>query len=126
MLKTGESDLTSLDMKVHLLVNVQPEMLEALPSPRVLVTHRHFHDLPSDFIMKRRKLVLVARDPRDVCVSLYHFILAASKSGGYSGTFDGFLSLFLQGKGMLAWALCLSLFLSLSVCLSLLRARARG
>ena len=34
-----------------------------MPSPRVLATHRHFHDLPIDFIINKRKLVVVLRDP---------------------------------------------------------------
>ena len=102
MLKTGDTDLTTLDMKTHILLNVEPETLEALPSPRVLATHRQFQDLPSDFIIKKRKLVLIIRDPRDVCVSLYNFTLSAQKTGKYAGTFDGYLTLFLQGKGNVA------------------------
>ena len=105
MLKTGDTDLTMLDMKAHMFLNVEPETLEALPSPRVLATHRQFHDLPSDFIINRRKLVLVVRDPRDVCVSMYNFTMSAQKTAQYAGTFDGFLTLFLQGKGNLARAI---------------------
>ena len=99
MLKTGESELTSLDMKAHMFLNVQPEDLEALPSPRVLASHRQFHDLPSDFIIKKCPLVLVIRDPRDVCVSLYNLVTSSKKLVQYAGTFGGFQTLFLQGKG---------------------------
>ena len=99
MLRTGETDLTALDMKAHMFVNVQPKDLETLPSPRVLATHRQFHDLPSDFIINRRKLVVVVRDPRDVCVSLYNLSSSSRKYLQYAGTFGGFITLFLQGKG---------------------------
>ena len=99
MLKTGDTELTSLDMKSHILVLNQPSDLDALPSPRVLATHRQFQDLPSDFIIKKRKLILVVRDPKDVCVSLYNLCLSSQNTLEYKGTFDGYISLFLRGKG---------------------------
>ena len=99
MLKTGDTELTSLDMKSHMLFLNQPSDLDALPSPRVLATHRQFQDLPSDFIIKKRKLILVVRDPKDVCVSTYHLYLSLQKALEYEGTFDGYISLFLQGRG---------------------------
>ena len=99
MLKTNASELSTLDMKQCHFFLQQPSDLDALPSPRVLATHRQFHDLPSDFIIKKRKLVLVVRDPKDVCVSIYNAYINMKIIFEYSGTFDGFLSLFLQGKG---------------------------
>ena len=99
MLKNGDTELTSLDMKSHILILNQPSDLDALPSPRVLATHRQFQELPSDFIIKKRKLILVVRDPKDVCVSTYHLCLSAEKTSEYKGTFDGYISLFLQGRG---------------------------
>ena len=99
MLLTGKSELTEVDMKSHQLVHLQPADLDSLPSPRVLDTHRQFQDLPTDFVIKKRKLVLVVRDPRDICVSMYHFIVDTKARSEYQGTFGGFLSLFLQGKG---------------------------
>ena len=99
MLLTGKSELTEVDMKSHQLLHLQPSDLDSLPSPRVLDTHRQFQDLPTDFIIKKRKLVLVVRDPRAVCVSMYHLTLDTQVCSEYQGTFGGFLSLFLQGKG---------------------------
>ena len=100
MLKTGDCEVTLEDMKQYQLINCQPGGLDAMPSPRVLNTHRQFQELPSDFIINRRKLVLVVRDPRDVCVSYYNLMTSMKKATEYQGTFDGFLSLFLQGKGI--------------------------
>ena len=99
MLLTEKSELTEVDMKSHQLVQHQPEELASLPSPRVLDTHRQFQDLPTDFIIKKRKLVLVVRDPRAVCVSMYHLTVDTQVCSEYQGTFGGFLSLFLEGKG---------------------------
>ena len=99
MLKTGENELTTLDMKSHQFGVAQPSDLDAMPNPRVLATHRQFQDLPSDFILNRRKLVVVVRDPRDVCVSTYNLTIATKTITEYNGTFDGYISLFLRGKG---------------------------
>ena len=101
MLQTGNTELTSLDMKEHHLTALEPSDIDKLPSPRALTSHRQFQDLPSDFIINRRKLVLVFRDPRDVCVSFYHLTLKM-KSLEYKGTFDGYMDLFLRGKGTLS------------------------
>ena len=99
MLKNGDTELTSLDMKSNILMLNQPSDLDALPSPRVLATHRQFQELPSDFIIKKCKLILVVRDPKDICVSTYNLCLSAEKTMEYKGTFDGYISLFLEGKG---------------------------
>ena len=99
MLLTGKSELTDMDMLSHQLVHLQPSDLDSLPSPRVLDTHRQFQDLPTDFIIKKRKLVLVVRDPRPVCVSMYNLTVDTKSCSEYQGTFGGFLSLFLEGKG---------------------------
>ena len=99
MLVTGNHQMTYEDMKQCHLELLSPSHLQQLPSPRVLGTHRRFYDLPSDFIINRRKLVLVVRDPRDVCVSQYNILLTWKNTLGYSGSFEGFVPLFLQGKG---------------------------
>ncbi|KAK7093972.1 sulfotransferase 1B1-like [Littorina saxatilis] len=97
MLKKGRAELAKDHMETTgFLMTSTASQLENLPSPRVLTTHRHFHELPSDFILKRRKIVCILRDPRDVCVSYYH-MLTTVKALEYDGTFDGFLSLFLEG-----------------------------
>ena len=99
MLKTGSSHLIAARMESNgFLMVATPSQLRDLPSPRVLTTHRQFHELPSDFILKRRKMVCVIRDPKDVCVSHYH-LLKSVKHADYDGTFDGFLTLFLNGQG---------------------------
>ncbi|KAK7093250.1 sulfotransferase 1B1-like isoform X2 [Littorina saxatilis] len=97
MLTQGMSHLSTRRMEGNgLLMFASTAHLDSLPSPRVLVTHRLFHELPSDFILKRRKIVCVVRDPKDVCVSAY-FMMKAVKHAEYEGTFGGFLKLFEEG-----------------------------
>ena len=43
-------------------------------------------------------MIVVVRDPRDVCISYYNWIVKDVPQE-YSGTLQGFVPLFLQGKG---------------------------
>ncbi|KAL5702248.1 hydroxyjasmonate sulfotransferase [Ranunculus cassubicifolius] len=45
-----------------------------MPSPRVLHSHLRFHLLPEPMKNSPCKLIFVARNPKDVFVSLYHFL----------------------------------------------------
>ncbi|KAK7475946.1 hypothetical protein BaRGS_00032835 [Batillaria attramentaria] len=104
MLVNGKAELTTDRMESHLLILSKPDDLDLLPSPRVLATHRQFHELPTDWIIRRRKLVLIVRDAKDVCVSYYNMIRSL-KTLDYNGTWDGFLTLFLDGHVPLnSWA----------------------
>ena len=98
MLVKGKLELASEEMWNSLFLYADPAELDRMESPRILCTHRRFNDLPSDFILHKRKLVLSLRDPKDVCVSWYKF-LSSRVDMKYQGTFDGFITLFLQGKG---------------------------
>lgn len=72
-------------------------VIDLLPSPRLLVSH-----LPYDVIPKGKddsttcKYIYIARNPKDVAVSLYHFSLSFEPDSGL--TCDILGKLFLQGK----------------------------
>ncbi|KAL8557944.1 hypothetical protein ACOMHN_006133 [Nucella lapillus] len=98
MLTTGRTQLTADSMESQGFLMVSPlTSLDALPGPRVLTTHRRFHDLPTDFVQKRRKMVVILREPKACCVSYYH-MLRSLKSPEYEGSFRGFVPLFLAGQ----------------------------
>ena len=63
--------------------------LEGLAEPRLLKSHMPYHLLPEGVISSGTKVLYVSRDPRDVCVSFYHFsrLMAYQK---YRGTFAEF------------------------------------
>ena len=63
--------------------------LEGLAEPRLLKTHMPYHLLPEGVTSSGTKVLYVSRDPRDVCVSFYHFsrLMAYQK---YRGTFAEF------------------------------------
>ena len=76
------------------------DMLDALPSPRVLSTHMPFSRVPRDFLSCDCKLIWVVRNPWDVAVSYYHFIKNISVFQ-YTGQWSGFFDLFLDGSSKL-------------------------
>ncbi|XP_052089169.1 sulfotransferase 1C2-like [Mytilus californianus] len=51
-----------------------PELsvLDSLPSPRILNTHLSFKYIPTKHVQNKGKIVHMIRNPKDICVSLYH------------------------------------------------------
>ena len=47
----------------------------------------------------KNKLILTTRNPYDVAVSLYHHHIDLYEIYGYSGEFNDWLQLFVDGKG---------------------------
>lgn len=72
-------------------------VIDLLPSPRLLDSH-----LPYDVIPKGKddsttcKYIYIARNPKDVAVSLYHFLLSFPSDSVL--TWDVLVKLFVQGK----------------------------
>ena len=46
------------------------------------------------------QLIYIARNAKDVCTSLFHFIKSISHYDNYNGTFEEFCELFLRGQGL--------------------------
>ncbi|KAJ1531394.1 hypothetical protein ONE63_000075 [Megalurothrips usitatus] len=65
-----------------------------MPSPRFIKSHLTWDLLPEQLCTVRPKVVYVARDPKDLCVSYYHYCRLAH---GLDGPFQDFAELFLQG-----------------------------
>ncbi|CAL4182711.1 unnamed protein product, partial [Meganyctiphanes norvegica] len=74
------------------------KLLDTLPSPRIIKSHLPLSLLPPD-TLDSTKLVYVARNPIDVCISYYHFSRLL-KDINYSGTFDQFVQRFIEGNMM--------------------------
>jgi len=71
-----------------------------LESPRYIKSHLPWNLLPKEIrsYKKRPKIIYVARDPRDVAVSVYHHKVLFS---GYLGTLDEFMEEFVADWGKL-------------------------
>ena len=72
------------DSKTSFMLEAIPDLkaLDAVPSPHVLNTHLLYRWLPRNHVENGGKIVHVIRNPKDVCVSMYHFL----KGIPYMGT----------------------------------------
>ena len=69
------------------------------PSPRLIKSHLPYHVIPMNKEeSKRSKHIYVARNPRDVAVSFYHFVLSFGPGSYFNRTWEFFAKLFLEGK----------------------------
>ncbi|NWY10654.1 ST2B1 Sulfotransferase, partial [Aphelocoma coerulescens] len=74
------------------------EALQDTETPRLLTTHLPAHILAPALQRSKAKVIYVARNPKDVAVSFYHFHHLAKFLPDPS-SFDAFLTQFLEGTG---------------------------
>jgi len=74
-----------------------PKMLAEMTTQRFIKTHLPLHLLPHSVMEKGCKIVYVARNPKDVAVSYFHFVRNAGYS--YVGDFEQFLDCFMNDLG---------------------------
>uniref|UniRef100_A0A1B6DEM3 Sulfotransferase domain-containing protein n=1 Tax=Clastoptera arizonana TaxID=38151 RepID=A0A1B6DEM3_9HEMI len=70
-------------------------MVENLTSPRFIKTHLPWCLLPKEIYSVKPKIIYVARNPKDMCVSYYHFLKLVHNM---EGSFTDFCELMLAGK----------------------------
>ena len=69
---------------------------ESLKSPRILKTHLPVSMLPPT-VLKTSKVIVVARNVKDACVSFYHHEKLL-KHHGWSASFEDYVEFFMDGK----------------------------
>ncbi|XP_063791370.1 sulfotransferase 1B1-like [Pseudophryne corroboree] len=107
---TGRSARDAIFHKVPMLEMCVPgvvppgsQILESLPSPRGVKTHLPVSLIPKSFWEKNCKIIYVARNPKDVAVSYYHFD-KMNYMHPDPGTWEEYLEKFLQGNvGFGSW-----------------------
>lgn len=83
------------------LATTQPD-ITTQPSPRLMKTHQPYHTIPKGASDATAcKYIYVARNPKDVVVSYYKFESKMAPLTGYSGPFEFFAKMFLEGKSKL-------------------------
>ncbi|XP_023164036.1 estrogen sulfotransferase [Drosophila hydei] len=70
------------------------ELVKNLPRPRYARSHLSWQLLPSQLDTIKPKIVYTARNPKDLCVSYYHYCKLLH---GINGDFEQFVELFLGG-----------------------------
>ncbi|KAK1806714.1 hypothetical protein P4O66_005214 [Electrophorus voltai] len=72
-------------------------VMDKLSSPRAIVSHMPYHLMPSTFFSSKAKVVYIARNPKDVLVSSFHYHRMASFLDD-PGTFEEFINKFQTGQ----------------------------
>ncbi len=90
----GKENLIGGQMLMFEMVN--QEILDALPSPRSMSTHLPFALVPRSS-EHRVKYIYLARNPKDVAVSMFHFMRSAPVFD-FDGTWSEFLQYFIKGN----------------------------
>lgn len=87
--------IPKLDVSQSTLNSVK--FIDELPSPRFIKSHLPFNLLPRQIKTgeKRPKIIYVARNPKDTCISYYYHCKLLE---GYRGDFNEFCKLFMGGK----------------------------
>ena len=75
------------------------EEVETLPSPRIFKSHMPYRmALAGGPESSPCKYIYIARNPKDVCVSYFHFESGKAWSGKYHGPWEHWLRIFLEGR----------------------------
>ncbi|OWF41437.1 amine sulfotransferase-like [Mizuhopecten yessoensis] len=94
MLRTGKSSYSG---SPHFLDYNEIDLLDNLPSPRLLASHLTFDQLPRQVREGKGKVLLITRNPKDVAVS-YHIFMTKLNAPDYKGSWEGFLRFYSEGR----------------------------
>lgn len=74
--------------------------LNSRSSARLIKTHLPYHVMPiSENEANRSKYLYIARNPKDATVSFYKFVCSFGADSHFSGTWEFFAKLIVEGKG---------------------------
>ena len=87
---------SACNMSEHMQID-----FKALPSPRLIKSHLTYSTTPRSVNKDDQcNYIYVARNPKDVAVSYFHFTEHWKKEGnGYKGPWEFFSKLFIEGNG---------------------------
>ena len=72
---------------------------DAMPSPRAFMDHAPYNMMPGGLpSASPAKYIYIARNPKDVMVSYYYHHLSGKGTHDFSGTWDIFFTLFMNGE----------------------------
>lgn len=93
----------SKEIKELFFLEAMPDlsMVDSMTSPRALNTHLPYRWLPKQHIENGGKIVHVVRNPKDVCVSLYHHMKSSKEIGEIKDFKTFYETVFLNQKAKL-------------------------
>ncbi|KAM9156704.1 amine sulfotransferase-like [Pangshura tecta] len=100
--RDGTENMEIIDRVPWLEYNLHNMDYVRRPSPRLFASHLPYYLVPRDLKNRRAKIIYVARNPKDVAVSYFHFSNLAVVIETIPD-FNIFLERFLDGKGCGFW-----------------------
>ncbi|XP_067648612.1 sulfotransferase 1B1-like [Haliotis asinina] len=97
MLLAGHLINDAVEKGVGMLEYAPHDDIQGMSSPRLLNTHFNLSRLPLDIVKKRCRIVYLLRNPKDVAVSYYNFILKLPYYN-YKGKWENFMKYQVLGK----------------------------
>ena len=77
-------------------------VIKTMPSPRLMKTHFTYDAITKDADKSAKsKYIYIARNPKDVVVSYFTFVTARRSLNGFSGPWEFYAKLFIEGNGKL-------------------------
>ena len=100
MLVKGEAVYQKVAKDNFMIEFLTPEDVDKFPRPRVMNTHLPASHLPKEILEKRRKIILVQRNPKDITVSAFHHENKFSDPGRQH-TWDEYLYFWTTNQGII-------------------------
>ena len=101
----GKDDGKTIDMAVPWLLEANSDVyshpidVDAMPSPRAFKAHMPFEMMPGGLpSTSPAKYIYVARNPKDVCTSLYYYMQNIKLITNFAGTWDDIFELFMADR----------------------------
>ncbi|KAJ8299466.1 hypothetical protein KUTeg_023526 [Tegillarca granosa] len=95
MLLKGKAEYSKKTKESAMLEFHIPDEFDDWPSPRVFNTHYELHNIPKEMIDKKCKIIYIQRNPKDVAVSMYHFVKNVI-SPEFAGSWNDYFYMFLN------------------------------
>ena len=94
----NKKNTLDMELKFPMLEDFRPGVkeIEQRPSPRLIKTHLPYHLLPKKVHEGYGKVIYIARNPKDVCVSYFHLI--RDMNVGFNGEFVDVFESYMKGK----------------------------
>lgn len=74
------------------------KVINEMKSPRLIKTHLPLTLLPEEIKQKNPKIIYIARNPKDVLISYFHFMRMLKPVSRFNGSFEDFYHKFLHNK----------------------------
>ncbi|CAH1796309.1 unnamed protein product, partial [Owenia fusiformis] len=98
MIVSGEIKSQNCSKSRNFIDEREMEELKSLPSPRILLTHLKYKDIPKSLFQTGCKVLYLYRNPKDSAVSYMHHIKNLENAYKFKGTWDDYFEILMANK----------------------------